>query len=111
MSAMSLRAEMPQTAAFIDDLREAFGAEAINPQIKKGMAGLPGFFHAQENGREVGTPAPPARYEFTVDQLVIQSKGTDMETKCSHCGQLSRNQPSGNGCHTCQRGVMVPTGK
>lgn len=56
---MNLRAEMPQIAAFIDDLRAAFGADAINPQIKKGMSGLPGFFYASENGHHVGTPMPP----------------------------------------------------
>jgi hypothetical protein len=61
----SLREEMPQVTAFIDDLRAVFGADAINPQIKKGMAGLPGFFHAKENGHEVGTPAPPARIEIS----------------------------------------------
>lgn len=30
------------------------------------------------------------------------------ETKCDHCGQKARNQPAGNGCHTCNRGVMKP---
>lgn len=53
---MNLRAAMPVTAAFIDDLRAAFGAAAINAEIRKGMAGLPGHFHARENGHEAGTP-------------------------------------------------------
>lgn len=53
---MSLREAMPQTAAFIDFARELVGVEAINAEIKKGMAGLPGHFHAKENGREAGTP-------------------------------------------------------
>lgn len=56
MSKPSLRDAMPQTATFIDFAREAFGADAINAEIKKGMAGLPGHFHATENGQQVGTP-------------------------------------------------------
>lgn len=52
----NLRDCMPQTAAFIDFCREAFGAEQINAEIKKGMAGLPGHFHASENGQTAGTP-------------------------------------------------------
>lgn len=51
-----MREAMPHTAAFIDAVRAAFGAEQINAQIKKGMAGLPGHFHARENGHEAGTP-------------------------------------------------------
>jgi hypothetical protein len=54
----NLREEMPTVTAWIDDLRAAFGADGINAQIKKGMAGLPGFFHARENGHDVGTPMP-----------------------------------------------------
>jgi uncharacterized protein (DUF983 family) len=27
-------------------------------------------------------------------------------TRCSNCGTESRNQRAGDGCHTCQRGVM-----
>ena len=56
----NLRTAMPQTAAFIDNLREAFGAECINAVIKAGMQGLP-VFHAKENGIEVGTPLTPTR--------------------------------------------------
>lgn len=51
----SLREEMPSTAAFIDMLREAFGASAVDPQIKAGLRGAP-VFHAIENGHEIGTP-------------------------------------------------------
>jgi hypothetical protein len=70
---MSLRDEMPQTAAWIDDLRAAFGAAGINAQIKKGMAGLPGFFYASENGHEVGTKATPPRCEVSVGDMVLES--------------------------------------
>lgn len=46
---------MPGTAAFIDAMREAFGADMINDQIRKGMKGEPTFY-ASENGHELGTP-------------------------------------------------------
>lgn len=51
----NVRADMPQTAAFIDALREAFGVEHINQQIRKGLSGEPTFY-ACENGHELGTP-------------------------------------------------------
>lgn len=47
---------MPATAEFIDRLREAFGKDAIDRSIKRGMRGEEGWFHARENGHEVGTP-------------------------------------------------------
>lgn len=54
MSKKSMRTEMPNTAAFIDALRDAFGADMINDQIRKGMKGEPTFY-ASENGHELGT--------------------------------------------------------
>ena len=53
--AKPLRETMPTVAAVIDDLRDAFGADVINPSIKGGMAGVPTFY-ARENGQEIGTP-------------------------------------------------------
>lgn len=50
-----LRDEMPECAAFIDWLRETFGADQVDPSIKAGMGGVPGKFFARENGREIGT--------------------------------------------------------
>lgn len=109
---MNLRTEMPATAAFIDALRAEFGKEGIDASIRKGMQGIPGYFHARENGRNVGTPAAPVAPEkiISADRMVI-IKENEMETKCSACGQVSKNQSAGNGCHSCQRGIMVPTGK
>jgi hypothetical protein len=52
-----LRSVMPQAARFIDALREAFGAAAVDSIIAAGMRGEPGFY-AIENGRKVGTPYP-----------------------------------------------------
>lgn len=56
----NLRAEMPQTAAFIAELRAALcetpeEVRAFNAQIRAGMDGQPTFW-ARENGFEVGTP-------------------------------------------------------
>ena len=49
-----LRQTMPTIAGWIDELRDAFGAEAINPAIRAGIDGQPTFY-ASENGQEVGT--------------------------------------------------------
>lgn len=55
-----MRLAMPLTAAWIDDLRAAFGAEAIDGQIRNGIAGFPDFW-ASENGIEIGTKAPEGK--------------------------------------------------
>jgi hypothetical protein len=49
----NLRTEMPGTAAWIDTLRAAFGADQIDPSIRAGMKGGTSF-HASENGHEIG---------------------------------------------------------
>ena len=54
-----LRQKMPTVAAFIDDLRAAFGEEIIHNIIRAGLQGQP-VFHASENGRQIGTPLPSA---------------------------------------------------
>lgn len=54
MANTDLREAMPQTAAWIDQLREAFGSEHINSQIRKGLRGEPTFY-SKENGHEIGT--------------------------------------------------------
>lgn len=69
---MSLRDDMPQTAAFIDALREAFGKDAINAEIRKGIGGLPGHFYASENGFTSGTPTPEPAASVAGDQLWFQ---------------------------------------
>lgn len=55
MSNQNLRDEMPEVTAFIDSMREAFGKDHIDHQIRRGIRGEPVFF-AQENGRQIGTP-------------------------------------------------------
>lgn len=69
---MSLREEMPETAAWIDELRAAFGVDAINGSIRKGMAGLPGHFHAEESAHQAGTAFIPLGVEVSATQMVIQ---------------------------------------
>ena len=71
---MSLRDAMPQTAAFIDFCREAFGAKAVNAAIRKGIDGLPNHFHATENGHESGTPFDESGASFTLEELWFLNK-------------------------------------
>ena len=49
-----MRGVMPVTAAWVDRMRLAFGAEHIDGQIRKGMRGETTFW-ASENGHAVGT--------------------------------------------------------
>lgn len=71
--AKPLRESMPQVAAFVDEMREAFGVEEINAQIKLGMQGAQ-TFHASENGIEAGTRFDePVKY-ITADKMVIREK-------------------------------------
>lgn len=70
---MNLREEMPQTYAFIEACRAAFGKESVNPQIKLGMEGA-ATFHAIENGIEIGTPLPEPTRWVTADKMVIYPK-------------------------------------
>ena len=53
-SKTSLRDDMPLTAGFIDQMRDAFGVDMINSAIKGGLAG-DGSFYAKENGIEIGS--------------------------------------------------------
>lgn len=55
MGSQQARDAMPMTAAFIDEMRVAFGTEVIDAQVQRGMRGRP-TFHAVENGYEIGTP-------------------------------------------------------
>lgn len=50
----SMREAMPKTAAFIDDLRAAFGAELIDGQMRAALTDGKPTFWASENGHQVG---------------------------------------------------------
>lgn len=70
----NLRESMPQVAAWINDLRAAFGADAITGQIRRGLAGEP-VFHASEGGIEVGVRAPAGgRAVSAADMVIIPPK-------------------------------------
>lgn len=68
---------MPTVAGFIDAMRAAFGAEAIDPSIRAGMNGQPTFW-AKENGIEVGTRAAyDAKKVVTGAEIQIAHKKPD----------------------------------
>lgn len=50
MSGSSMRDAMPSVAAWVDELRQTFGAETINPQLRQ--------IYASENGRTIGQQKP-----------------------------------------------------
>lgn len=74
------RASMPTVAAWIDELRSAFGTDAIDGQIRAATRhGLP-TFHAEEGGRRVGVPMPQAPEGKTVsaaDMVIEKPKEED----------------------------------
>ena len=73
---MTLRSEMPATAAWIDALRAAFGKEGIDAAQRAGRDGVPGQFCIRaHDGRVIyGTPAMPGRVEIRGADMVIESK-------------------------------------
>jgi hypothetical protein len=72
---MTKRAADPAFAAFVDDLRNVFGAEGINATIKKGVAGIPGCFYYKGPAGEIGTPSLPiaAGKSISVADMVLES--------------------------------------
>ncbi|CAB3795219.1 hypothetical protein LMG28614_04125 [Paraburkholderia ultramafica] len=60
---------MPEIAAFVAELRDAFGDATIDEAVARGRAGGPTFF-ASENGRTVGTKAADAVNSWRVDDSV-----------------------------------------
>ncbi|MGF6568629.1 hypothetical protein ABH945_000705 [Paraburkholderia sp. GAS333] len=81
---------MPEIAAFVAELRHAFGDATIDQAVARGKAGEPTFF-ACENGRTVGTKATDAVNCWRVDNSVRDRhfcRGCDgscigTETRCS----------------------------
>lgn len=64
-----LRQTMPAVAAWVDDLRAAFGRASVDAAIRAGLDGQPTFY-ATENGHTVGTPAKPPQGSLTAAQFV-----------------------------------------
>lgn len=78
MSKKPLREAMPTVAAWIDDLREAFGADTINAAIRNGINGGT-HFHASENGHEIGCEAMPGRHVVSAaDMVLVKREGGDL---------------------------------
>lgn len=73
--AKPLRDSMPTVAAWIDELREAFGADSVNASIKAGMAGQP-MFWASERGQEVGCRAAGSVFSVSGDALGVAAKSS-----------------------------------
>ncbi len=75
----SMREEMPTVAAWIDDLRLAFGADAVTAWIRQGRAD--GTFHAHENGHQVGAPIPAPENAISTRCMVISSGPDPVEKR------------------------------
>ena len=75
-----LRVEMPTVAAWVDEFREAFGADMVNQQIRRSMKGEQTFF-ATENGHTVGTvmDEPDAAKVFSGDRLVMMGAAASVK--------------------------------
>lgn len=65
-----MREAMPTVAAWIDELREAFGADVINPAIRNGVAGGT-HFYAEEGGQTIGCDAIPGRHVVSAADMVL----------------------------------------
>ena len=77
----SMKADMPQVFAWVQDLRAAFGADAIDPQIRAAIHdGLP-TFHASEGGHTVGVALPAIGRAFSAAELVIIPPQKDAHAK------------------------------
>lgn len=73
-----LRQSMPTVAAWIDELREAFGADGINASIRNGMAGGSDFY-AEEGGEALGCEAMPGAISVCLADMVLAKPGLNDE--------------------------------
>ena len=74
MAEKPLRHAMPTVAAWIDDLRAAFGADGINAAIRNGVHGGT-HFHARENGRQIGVAPVETGRVVSTAQMVLRKAG------------------------------------
>lgn len=72
-AAKPLRQTMPTVAAWIDQLREAFGVEAIDPAIRDGVAGG-AHFYAEEGGQTLGCEAMPDSHVVSAAHMVLAKR-------------------------------------
>lgn len=71
--AKPMRQAMPRVAEFVDAVRVAFGAAAVDRAIRNGMAGGTDFF-ASEAGHTVGHQAAAPGASFRFDDLQISPR-------------------------------------
>jgi hypothetical protein len=45
--------------------------------------------------------------EYFKDRKIERRRVMYPETVCNYCGVSTKNQPPGDGCHACQKGIMV----
>ncbi|MEX3555315.1 MAG: hypothetical protein VB131_01370 [Burkholderia gladioli] len=64
---------MPEIAAFVDSLSDAFGRDYIEDLIRRGQRGEPTFY-AKENGIEVGTRLPGFTSVWRCDPKVLRDR-------------------------------------
>ena len=73
-----MRQTMPTVAAWIDELREAFGADGINAAIRNGVAGGAAFY-ATEGGQTLGCEAMPGGHVVSAAAMVLaKPEGGDL---------------------------------
>lgn len=68
---ISLREQMPWTAALVDQLRLQHGEAQINDQLRRSIKGEPRCFWARENGIEVGTRDTSATSAYVLNERGI----------------------------------------
>lgn len=68
--AKPLRQTMPTVAAWVDELREAFGADSINAAIRNGVAGGAAFY-ATEGGHTIGSDAMPGTRSLRLSEMTL----------------------------------------
>jgi hypothetical protein len=68
----SLREIMPTTAAFIDQMRDVFGAADVNAAIKSGLNGQETFY-AAEAGLTLGTKGTGCAVPITPRQEPVET--------------------------------------
>lgn len=71
-----LRQSMPTVAAWIDELREVFGAGGINASIRNGMAGGSDFY-AEEGGEALGCEAIPGAVSVCLADMILSKPEDD----------------------------------
>jgi hypothetical protein len=77
-----MRQTMPTIAAWIDDLRAAFGADTVNRAIRNGMNGGSQFY-AAENGQTIGSkPALSGHIVCAADMVLSKRPPEPQQPEC-----------------------------